>query len=127
MIVKRAAYSLFRADNPVKQKDMAMFKAISTVSAVVFLALSACAPTTTSTSPVTSDEPIRSADGTGQCRIEDWKSWEGKSRQSLPSAPQGLVFRVLCDTCAATMDYRQNRVTFTYNEATQNITRVSCG
>jgi len=101
---------------------MAMFKAVSMVSAVAFLALAACAPT-----PATTDEPIRSADGTGQCRIEDWKSYEGKPRQSLPTAPQGLTFRVLCDTCAATMDYRQDRVTFTYNEATQKITRVACG
>ena len=99
-----------------------MFKAISAMSAVAFLGLAACAPT-----PMTTDEPIRSTDGTGQCRIEDWKSWEGKSRQSLPTAPQGLVFRVLGSTDAATMDYRQDRVTFTYDEATQKITRVSCG
>ncbi|MEG2312627.1 hemolysin [Brevundimonas sp.] len=99
-----------------------MFKAVSMVSAVAFLAVAACAPT-----PVTTDEPIRSADGSAQCRIEDWKSWEGKPRQSLPKAPEGLTFRVLCDTCAATMDYRQDRVTFSYNDATQNITRVTCG
>lgn len=99
-----------------------MFKAVSMVSAAAFLALAACAPT-----PMTTDEPIRSADGTGQCRIEDWKSYEGKTRQSLPTAPQGLVFRVLGSTDAATMDYRQDRVNFTYDEATQKITRVSCG
>ncbi len=104
-----------------------MFKAISTLSAVAFLALGACAPMTGATTPVPSDEPIHSADGMGQCRIEDWNSWVGKPRQSLPTAPQGLVFRVLSTTGAATMDYRQDRVNFTYDEATQKITRVSCG
>ena len=99
-----------------------MFKAVSMVSAVAFMAVAACAPT-----PPVSDVPTASTESMRQCRLEDWKSWEGKPRASLPKAPEGLTFRVLCDTCAATMDYRQDRVTFTYNEATQNITRVSCG
>jgi len=45
----------------------------------------------------------------------------------LPSAPAGQTFRVLCTTCAATMDYRENRVNFVYDEATGVIREVKCG
>ncbi len=43
-----------------------------------------------------------------------------------PQAPQGLVFRQACSTCAVTMDYRSDRVTFTYDD-NGIITRASCG
>jgi len=34
---------------------------------------------------------------------------------------------VLCTTCAATMDYRENRVNFVYDEATNIVREVKCG
>jgi hypothetical protein len=45
----------------------------------------------------------------------------------VPSAPEGQTFRLLCTTCAATMDYRENRVNFVYDEATGVIQQVKCG
>jgi len=42
-------------------------------------------------------------------------------------APPGRIFRVLCSSCAATMDFRENRVSFTYDDKTEFVTRVSCG
>jgi hypothetical protein len=34
---------------------------------------------------------------------------------------------VLCTTCIATMDYRENRVNFVYDEASGVIQQVKCG
>lgn len=64
--------------------------------------------------------------GPVQCVAADWQGYVGQSLTALPQAPEGLVFRVLCNTCAATMDYRPDRVTFTYDEA-GIIQRANCG
>ncbi|WP_297804832.1 hemolysin [uncultured Brevundimonas sp.] len=86
--------------------------------AVIGASLAGCASTQ-------APDPVVTAE-TGQCKVEDWQSYVGKPRQSLPAAPEGVVFRVLCADCMATMDYRSNRVTFTYGED-EKITRVACG
>lgn len=91
-------------------------------SIMTALSLSACAPTSGKGDDMAILEPGKG----GICKAEDWQSYVGKPRQSLPTAPQGLTFRVLCETCAATMDYRQDRVSFTYNDK-DVITRASCG
>ena len=52
----------------------------------------------------------------------------GRERWAIPAeAPRGRIIRGLCSSCAATMDYRDNRVTFTYDDSSNLITRVSCG
>lgn len=98
-------------------------KILSGLAFGAVIALGAC---TSSGPSVQDDMTIVEAGGPGQCKQADWQSYVGKPRQSLPSAPQGLTFRVLCDTCAATMDYRADRVSFTYDDKNM-ITRVSCG
>lgn len=103
-----------------------MAKLFSALLGGAFLALSACAPTPTA-QPVPVDDPvIRDVSGPVQCKLEDWQSYVGKPRQSLPTAPAGLRFRVLCKDCMATMDYRTDRVNFTYDDK-DIITRVTCG
>lgn len=104
-----------------------MFKPLASLSAASLLALGACAPTP-SAQPVPVEETpvIVDVDAGPQCRHEDWQSYVGKPRQSLPAAPEGMVFRVLCKDCVATMDYRSNRVTFTYDD-NDVITRANCG
>lgn len=92
---------------------------VSTLSALSLLAIAACAP-------VEKDVVVHTEGGPVQCVASDWQPYVGKARTELPKAPQGLVFRVLCDTCAATMDYRSDRVSFTYDDAGV-ITRASCG
>ena len=86
------------------------------------LAITACAPKAAPADEMTILEPGSGA----QCKIDDWRPYVGKPRTSLPAAPQGLTFRVLCSTCAATMDYRADRVTFTYDDK-DVISRASCG
>lgn len=99
-----------------------VFKAASTLIGLSALTLAACAPV--AATPV---EPvIHDASGPVQCKAEDWQSYVGKARTTLPQAPQGLVFRVACNTCAVTMDYRSDRVTFSYDDK-DIITRATCG
>ena len=87
------------------------------------LALSACAPTETAETIMTP--------GAGAafkaCKVEDYQAYVGRNRSTVPSAPEGQTFRVLCTTCAATMDYRENRVNFVYDEGSGVIQQVKCG
>ena len=86
------------------------------------VALSACAPTQEA-APAPGGEATPVA-----CKAGDYQEYVGRNRSTIPAdAPRGRIFRVLCSTCAATMDYRDNRVTFTYDDKTDIVTRVSCG
>ena len=95
-----------------------MLKVLAT-AVILSASLMGCAP-------VDKGPTILDPNGPNQCRAQDWQSYVGKPRQSLPEAPQGMRFRVLCSTCAATMDYISSRVTFTYDD-NGIITRASCG
>lgn len=84
------------------------------------VALSACAPTQDG---VSGAEPTPVA-----CKAGDYQEYVGRNRSTIPAdAPRGRIFRVLCSSCAATMDFRDNRVNFTYDDKTNVVTRVSCG
>jgi len=99
-------------------------KSFLTLSAAAgFLVLAACAPTQgggTTTTPGGEATPVA-------CKASDYQEYVGRNRSTIPAAPEGRIFRVLCSSCAATMDYRDNRVTFTYDDKTNLVTRVSCG
>ena len=99
-------------------------KTFLTLSAAVgFLALAACAPTQGGGAT-----PAPNPDATPvACKASDYQEYVGRNRSTIPTAPEGRIFRVLCSSCAATMDYRDNRVTFTYDDKTDVVTRVSCG
>ncbi|MFK0299467.1 hemolysin [Brevundimonas sp. NPDC090276] len=85
------------------------------------VALSACAPSQpTPSTPSIEPTPVT-------CKAGDYQEYVGRNRSTIPAAPAGRIFRVLCSSCAATMDYRDNRVTFTYDDKTDLVTRVSCG
>ena len=84
------------------------------------VALSACAPSQ-EFAPGVEPTPVA-------CKASDYQEYVGRNRSTIPAdAPRGRIFRVLCSSCAATMDYRENRVTFTYDDQTNVVTRVSCG
>jgi hypothetical protein len=86
------------------------------------LVLSACAPTDTPVIRTPGDDAAFKA-----CKVEDYQAYVGRNRSTVPSAPEGQTFRVLCATCAATMDYRENRVNFVYDDASGVIQQVKCG
>ena len=95
---------------------------VSTLLAAGALALSACATTQTTTPPTSGSETAFKA-----CKVEDYQSYVGRNRSTIPTAPAGQTFRVLCTTCPATMDYRENRVNFVFDEATNTVKDVKCG
>lgn len=87
----------------------------------LFLA-AACAPMPEQTPP-----PAGGDMAYKPCRVEDYQSYVGRNRSQVPTAPEGQIFRVLCSTCAATMDYRENRVNFVYDQQTGVVQQVKCG
>ena len=83
----------------------------------------ACAPTQDASSPGDGAQPTPVA-----CQAGDYQEYVDRNRSSIPAdAPAGRSFRVACSSCAVTMDYRFDRVTFVYDDKTNLITRVSCG
>ena len=94
---------------------------VSTLMAASALAVSAWAPVQTVEPSPGSDTAFKA------CKVSDYQSYVGRNRSAIPTAPAGQTFRVLCTTCAATMDYRENRVNFVYDEATNIVREVKCG
>ena len=94
---------------------------VSTLMAASALAVSACAPVQTVEPSPGSDTAFKA------CKVSDYQSYVGRNRSAIPTAPAGQTFRVLCTTCAATMDYRENRVNFVYDEVTNIVREVKCG
>lgn len=90
------------------------------------LGLAACAPTSPVAPPVT--PPMTGPETAFKpCKVEDYQAYVGRNRSTVPTAPEGQTFRVLCTTCPATMDYRENRVNFVFDQATGVIQQVKCG
>lgn len=60
------------------------------------------------------------------CGAAALQSFVGKPKAKLPvNLPQGA--RVLCSTCAATMDYNPSRLDVIYDTETGVVTKVKCG
>jgi len=98
-------------------------KTALTLMAFGALSLAACAPTPDVSNPHTDGaQPTPIA-----CQPSDYQEYVGRNRSTIPAAPAGRSFRILCSTCAATMDYRFDRVTFTYDDTSNLVTRVACG
>ena len=98
--------------------------ALSSLLAASALALSACAPME---SGGATPMPTPGPDTPKACKVEDYQSYVGRNRSTIPTAPAGQTFRVLCTTCPATMDYNPNRVNFVYDSASNIIREVRCG
>ncbi|WP_396593634.1 hemolysin [Brevundimonas sp. R86498] len=64
--------------------------------------------------------------GPARCDAEASKSLIGRNRAAV-SFVQGADVRFVCTTCAATEDYRPNRLNIRYDEATGIIRSVDCG
>lgn len=85
------------------------------------LALSACAPMEGS------DPATPPADGPSQCKADQYSRFVGRNRSELPTKPADETWRVVCTTCAMTMDYNPNRLNIVYDEETGVIRQVKCG
>ena len=54
-----------------------------------------------------------------------WLLGENKSR--VPAAPADKVIRVVCSTCAMTMDYSESRLNVIFLEKTGIVQKLTCG
>lgn len=79
--------------------------------------LAACAPV--ETPPETGPRPWR-------CNAADARSLVG-SHIGAVTFPRDAVVRNVCTTCAATEDYRPERLNLRFDEATGIIRSVDCG
>lgn len=61
------------------------------------------------------------------CRAATYADRLGDDYRTLPAAPEGAVFRVVCTTCPMTMDFNAQRLNFFYEESTGKVVRLSCG
>ena len=84
------------------------------------LALGACAAEQAGPTPL----PV---DGPDQCRASAYQRFVGQNRSALPAQPAGETWRVVCSTCAMTMDYRPDRLNIVYDTQTNIIREVKCG
>lgn len=82
------------------------------------LAVAACAPMEGMDPPT---------DGAEQCPAAKYRPYIGRNQSTLPAAAPGEVRRVVCDTCAVTMDYNPMRVNVTFDTRTNIVETVSCG
>jgi hypothetical protein len=85
------------------------------ILALAGLALASCAAT-----------PSPAVPAPGQCDAEAAKSLIGSHYGAVDFAP-GANVRFVCTTCAATEDYRPDRLNLRYDEATGIIRSVDCG
>ena len=61
------------------------------------------------------------------CRAATYADLLGEDYRSVPAAPEGRVFRVVCTTCPMTMDFNPDRVNFMYEQATGRVVQLTCG
>ncbi|UDF02211.1 proteinase inhibitor i78 [Asticcacaulis sp. AND118] len=64
---------------------------------------------------------------TDRCGATDLQYLIGKPRTEIPVPLEPSKRRVLCSTCAATMDYRADRQTIVFDTETGIIKSVNCG
>lgn len=83
------------------------------------LMLGACASEPTAPPPM-SDAP-------DQCRASSYQRFVGQNRSALPAQPAGETWRVVCSTCAVTMDYNPSRLNVIHDIDTNIVTQVNCG
>ena len=99
-------------------------KTLALLSALLaFSALAACAPM--EGGPVTPSPP--SASLPGECKADAYRSYVGKNRSELPATPAGETRRLVCSTCAVTMDFNPERVNIVYDTTSNLVTEVKCG
>lgn len=83
--------------------------------------LSACAPTTGS------DPATPPMEGPRACKADQYSRLVGTNRSQLPQTPAGETWRVVCTTCAMTMDYNPTRLNIVFDQASGVIREVKCG
>lgn len=66
-------------------------------------------------------------DSKDQCGAAAAQRFVGRPRSEIPVPVRPDKQRVLCTTCMATMDFREDRLNFFYDADTGIVKRVTCG
>jgi hypothetical protein len=102
------------------------------LAALSFVVLSACAtPLPAPSTPPAPGTPPPSAAmppaGEDTCGAATYAPKLGDDYRTVPPAPAGRDFRVVCTTCPTTKDYSAQRLNFFYDQATGEVVRLTCG
>lgn len=96
-------------------------KSILTLAAAGLLIASCASSTDPTPAPDAPDESL------AQCKADRYQQYIGRNRSELPAKPADANWRVVCSTCAMTMDFHEERMNVVYDQNTNVITRVFCG
>ncbi len=96
------------------------------------IALSGCvseppAPPPAPPPPRPAPPPPPVADANDKCGAAAAQRFVGGPRSEIPVPVRPDRQRVLCTTCMATMDFREDRLNFFYDADTGIVKRVTCG
>jgi len=106
------------------------------VAGAAFLVLAACStpappPPAPPPAPVARPEPQKPPEfkpvDNDRCGAKDLQYLIGKPRTEIPVPLEPSKRRVLCSTCAATMDFRADRQTIVFDTETGIIKSITCG
>ena len=61
------------------------------------------------------------------CDAKSYGGLLGENKSRVPTAPAGKVIRVVCSTCAMTMDYSESRLNVIFLEKTGIVQKLTCG
>jgi heat shock protein HslJ len=61
------------------------------------------------------------------CNASKYRYLVGQHRSIIPQPPAGATWRVICSSCAVTMDFSERRLNITYDDKTGTVTSVGCG
>jgi len=119
---------IFSAEPSKKRNAMkSTFAAVAAIAS--FIALGACQRALDKpAAPTNADEKPRvpsAANDTCNAKSHSWLI--GQDHKRVPPAPAGKVVRVVCSTCAMTMDFNQARLNVFFDEKTGVVTRLTCG
>lgn len=79
------------------------------------------------------DKTVKATPAPGQlptpdtCGAKDYAWLIGDNRSRVPAAPEGKVIRVVCTTCAMTMDFNASRLNVIHHEKTGVVEKLTCG
>lgn len=67
------------------------------------------------------------ADANDKCGAAAAQGFVGRPRSEIPVPVRPDKQRVLCTTCVATMDFREDRLNFFYDADTGIVKKITCG
>ena len=102
---------------------------IAPTAALLLALLAACATPAAAPPAPGASPPLAGIPPAGEdtCGAATYASSLGDDYRTVPPAPAGRVFRVVCTTCATTRDLNPQRLNFFYDASTGEVVRLSCG